>query len=174
MKLFSTLPWAKITIALAIVLIMLGIGGISFVYHSDRRQADSLSAYAHIDFRSAPNEKGIPESATLTLVDYCYSSSQLSSKVTLLLDGIPWDISAITKHTPPTYSLREYNPDTSFKNTNKFFIEIPADAIPDIRTAERIRVRYSYENGRTIDLPLNDDDLAYWKEQVKLPPGTKK
>ena len=44
---------------------------------------------------------------------------------------------------------------------------LPAATLDDIKAAKTIRFRYSYKDGQTVDLPLNDADLAYWKGQVE-------
>ena len=52
-------------------------------------------------------------------------------------------------------------------NTNKLFIEFPAEALPELKTADEIRVQLKYSDGTVLDLPLNAPDLAYWQEQLK-------
>ena len=32
--------------------------------------------------------------------------------------------------------------------------------------ADEVRLRFYYDNGQTIDLPLNSPDLEYWKKQL--------
>ena len=62
---------------------------------------------------------------------------------------------------PPSYSIAFYNDKTTFKNTNKLFAEFPADSFAAIRQAQVVRIRFTYEDGTSIELPLNEHDLQY-------------
>ena len=55
----------------------------------------------------------------------------------------------------------------SFQKENEISVFLPAATLDDIKKASTVRFRYSYKDGQTIDLPLNDADLAYWKGQVE-------
>ena len=55
----------------------------------------------------------------------------------------------------------------TFKNENKLFVEMPKASLPAIRKAESIRFRFYYDNGDTVDLPLNPQDTEYWRRQVQ-------
>lgn len=56
--------------------------------------------------------------------------------------------------------------DHPYQNENKLFVELPRASLPAIRKADSVRFRFYYDNGQTIDLPLNAPDLEYWKRQV--------
>lgn len=55
----------------------------------------------------------------------------------------------------------------AFQKENEISVFLPATTLDDIKKASTVRFRYSYKDGQTIDLPLNDADLAYWKGQVE-------
>jgi hypothetical protein len=152
---------------LGIILLCIGFLGYGYTYLADRHTANSLSAYCRIDFQSSIDEKGNIEGATFSLTDHRYANAKQKPVITIITDGNDWDVDAVTKQTPPTYSLAAYNPDTSFKNTDKFFIEVPFWLLPEIASAQEVRVRFGYEDGVHVDLPLDAHDLAYWHEQLK-------
>ena len=79
-----------------------------------------------------------------------------------------YDIKASVRQTPPSYSIAFYNDKTTFKNTNKLFAEFPTETFEAIRQAQVVRVRFTYDNGDTVELPLNEHDLEYWKNQLFL------
>ena len=153
----------KVFFYFGILLCLLSCCGYGYIYLEDHREAASLSAYCRIDFQSSLDEMGRIEGATLSLVDYRYGSGRPKDVVTILTDGNNWDIDAVTRQTAPTYSLSPYDPDTSFKNMDKFFVEVPFWLLPEIRNAREVRVRFGYDDGTTIDLPLDAHDLAYWQ-----------
>ena len=152
---------------LGLILVLLGIFGYSYTYSIDHRSAPSLSSYCTIDFQSSFDRKGQLEGATLSIVDYRYSDTRLIPRVTITADNDAWEIDAVTKQTPPDYSLANLQSNTALKNTNKLFLDLPPQLLPEIRQAAEVRVRFSYDNGTVIDLPLNEPDLAYWKDQLK-------
>ncbi len=144
-----------------ILLMFTGVFGLSYTWHMDHRTADSLSAYADIDFKSSQNEKGKLEGAVLSLWDYRYDDAKLQTEALLYTDGDPWEMKAAVKQTPST------KPEHRFQNENKLFVELPRASLPAIRKAAEVRLRFYYDNGQTIDLPLNDADLAYWQRQLQ-------
>ena len=146
---------------IGILLIMIGIFGISYTYNVDHRSADHLSAYCTIDFQSSYNEDGNLEGAVLTLWDYRYDSAKLEKKAVLYADGQAYEMVAITKQTEP-----DENSEQPFKHENKLFAELPRASFSAIRKADEVRLRFYYDNGQTIDLPLNAPDLEYWKKQL--------
>ena len=156
----------KKLIYLGFLLILLGIFGTSYTYFADHRSAPSLSAYCDIDFQSSFDNAGKLEGATLTLMDYRYSDVRPDTHVIIKVDGEDWDIKSVTKQSPPTYSLANTQSKDAFKNTNKFFLQLPADLLEKIKTAKDVRVLFSYDSGARIDLPLNESDLQYWKNQL--------
>ena len=156
----------KIFLYFGLLLILCGAFGFGYTYTADHRTAKSLSAYCKIDFQGSYDESGRVEGATLTMWDYRYSSAKPKPLVTISADGDAWDIDAIVKQEPPSYELREYSPETSLKNTNKFFLNVSPQLLPLLRKADEVRVKIRYDNGYSVDLPLNEPDLAYWKAQL--------
>ena len=160
-------PILKGLAILGVLLICCGIGGWVYTYRIDHRSVPSLSAYCDIDFKTARDGKGRVSSATLSILDYRYSNTRFSPQLRVYIDGIALDIDGTAKQAPPTYSLTVYDEHHSFKNTNKLFIEFPAEALPELKAANEIRVQLKYSDGTVLDLPLNAPDLAYWQEQLK-------
>ena len=157
----------KLCIAFGVLLIMVGSGGWTFTYLIDHREARSLSAYCDIDFQTGFNERGQVSSATLSIIDHRYARHKLLPKITLICDKDRFEISGVSKQLPPTYSLSPFDDRTSFKNTNKIFVEFPFTAYQSMRRAGIIKVRFAYENGDIIELPLDEHDIAYWKEHLQ-------
>lgn len=152
----------QLVILIALLLILVGIFGLSYTYQIDHRTARSLSAYARIDFQASYTGEGRLEGATLTLWDYRFDEAKLLPDVVLYTDGTAWEMKASTK-----YTLRPVpEADSPYKNENKFFVELPRASLPSVRKATTIRVRFCYDNGQTIDLPLNEPDLAYWQREL--------
>ena len=156
----------KIIILFGIMLIMFGGFGYGYTYMIDHRTADSLSAYCDIDFKTDVDEKGVVSTANLTILDYRFAGDRLKPALLLICDDDIFDMQASIRQTPPSYSIAFYNDKTTFKNTNKLFAEFPADSFDAIRKAQVVRIRFSYENGDTVELPLNEHDLQYWKDQL--------
>lgn len=156
----------KLIILFGVLLILFGGFGYGYTYMFDHRSADNLSAYCDIDFKSDVDEKGIVSTANLTILDYRFDGSKLKPALLLICDDDIFDMQASIRQTPPSYSIAFYNDKTTFKNTNKLFAEFPADSFDAIRKAQVLRIRFSYENGDTVELPLNEHDLQYWKDQL--------
>ena len=156
----------KLIILFGVLLILFGGFGYGYTYMFDHRGADNLSAYCDIDFKSDVDEKGIVSTANLTILDYRFDGSKLKSALLLICDDDIFDMQASIRQTPPSYSIAFYNDKTTFKNTNKLFAEFPADSFDAIRKAQVVRIRFTYEDGTSIELPLNEHDLQYWKDQL--------
>ena len=152
----------KFLILIGMLLILVGIFGLSYTYRIDHRTARSLSAYAHIDFQVSYTGEGRLEGATLTLRDYRFDAARLLPDVVLYTDGTPWEMKATVKYTPRPVE----GADSPYKNENKFFVELPRASLPAVRKATGVRLRFYYDNGQTIDLPLNEPDLAYWQREL--------
>jgi hypothetical protein len=158
---------------LGTISIMAGIFGLSYTYHIDHRTAESLSAYCRIDFQSSFTEDGKLEGAVLSIWDFRYDGARLLPKAVLYTDGDAWEMSAAVKQLSPKERDEAQDPDTSaindehpYQYENKLFVEMPRSSLPAIKKAETVRFRFYYDNGHTIDLPLNEPDLAYWKAQL--------
>jgi len=152
----------RLVTIVALLAILIGIFGLSYTYRIDHRTARSLSAYARIDFRSSYTGEGRLEGATLALWDYRYDTAQLLPDVVLYTDGHAWEMKAATKYTPRPVTDAP-NP---YQNENKLFVELPRAALPAVRNATGVRLRFYYDNGQTIDLPLSAPDLAYWQREL--------
>ena len=152
----------QLIVVVALLLILVGIFGLSYTYRIDHRSARSLSAYATIDFRASYTGEGRLEGATLSLLDYRYDGAKFLPDVILYTDGAAWEIKAATKYTPHPVE----GADSPYKNENKMFLVFPRASLPAIRKAVSIRLRFYYDNGQTIDLPLNESDLAYWQREL--------
>lgn len=153
----------KTVLFVGLAFIIIGIFGLSYTYQLDHRSAESLSAYCQIDFQSSHNEKGELEGAVLTLWDWRYDNSKLKPEAVLYTNGSAWEMKAAVKQTPAP----QKNSQHKFQNENKLFVELPRSSLPAIKKADSVRFRFYYDNGQTIDLPLNEPDLAYWKRQVE-------
>lgn len=153
----------KTVLFVGLAFIIIGVFGLSYTYQLDHRSAESLSAYCQIDFQSSHNEKGELEGAVLTLWDWRYDNSKLKPEAVLYTDGSAWEMKAAVKQTPAP----QKNSQHKFQNENKLFVELPRSNLPAIKKADSVRFRFYYDNGQTIDLPLNEPDLAYWKRQVE-------
>ena len=158
---------------LGTISIMAGIFGLSYTYHIDHRTAESLSAYCRIDFQSSFTEDGKLEGAVLSIWDFRYDGARLLPKAVLYTDGDAWEMSAAVKQLSPKERDEAQDPDTSaindehpYQYENKLFVEMPRSSLPAIKKAETVRFRFYYDNGQTIDLPLNEPDLAYWQAQL--------
>ena len=156
----------KLIILFGIMLIIFGGFGYGYTYMADHRIADSLSAYCDIDFKTDVDEKGKVSTANLTILDYRFAGDRLKPALLLICDDDIFDMQASIRQTPPSYSIAFYNDKTTFKNTNKLFAEFPADSFNAIRQAQVVRIRFTYEDGTAIELPLNEHDLQYWKDQL--------
>ena len=152
----------QLVILVALLLILVGIFGLSYTYQVDHRTARSLSAYARIDFQASYTGEGRLEGATLSLWDYRYDKAKLLPDAVLYTDGTAWEMKAAVKHTPRPVPDAE----SPYKNENKLFVELPRAALPALRKAVSVRLRFYYDNGQTIDLPLNEPDLAYWQREL--------
>ena len=152
----------KFLILIGMLLILTGIFGLSYTYRIDHRTARSLSAYARIDFQASYTGEGRLEGATLAMWDYRFDEAKLLPDVVLYTDGTAWEMKAITKYTPRPAE----GADSPYKNENKMFVELPRASLPAVRKATGIRLRFYYDNGQTIDLPLNEPDLAYWQREL--------
>lgn len=152
----------QLVILIALIFIFVGIFGLSYTYWIDHRTARSLSAYARIDFQVSYTEEGRLEGAALSLWDYRYDEAKLLPEVILYTDGTTWEMMATTKYTPHPVPEAE----SPYKNENKLFIELPRASLPSVRKAVSVRLRFYYDNGQTIDLPLSEPDRAAWQREL--------
>ena len=146
----------KILFGVGVSLIVLGIFGASYTWHYDHREADTLDKYAVTEFQVARDGDGNWESATLSLWDYRYDNSRLLNKAILFTDGAPWELDVVTKQTPK-----------GLRNENKFFVHLPKSSLKDLLIAKEVRVKFYYDNGQSIDLPLSKKDLLAWQRKLR-------
>lgn len=147
--------------------ILLGFSGYYYTYQSDHRQAISLSAYCNIDFRGIRDSDGHLQGASLSLQDIRYSGSLPASTVTITADDTSWDITAATTQLPPAYLGDTTSQNSFLQYKNYFLLDLPLELLTKIRTAREIQVKFGYQNGQFIELPLNAPDLSYWKNQLQ-------
>lgn len=159
----KTIPFTfrNILLSIGLFCMMAGIFGLSFIWSIDHRSADSLSSYCRIDFQSSHNEQGYLEGAVLTLWDWRYDSARMKPDAILYADGDAWEMKAAVKQSPAGTDK-----DHPWQKENKLFVELPRASLPAIKKADSVRFRFYYDNGQTIDLPLNAPDLEYWKRQL--------
>lgn len=146
----------KILLGVGIGLILLGIFGASYTWHHDHRDAATLDKYATTDFQVGRDGDGNWESATLSLYDYRYDNAQLLPKVVVFTDGAPWEVDAVTKQTT-----------AGWRHENKLFFHFPRSSLKDLLVAKEIRVKFYYDNGQSIDLPLSKKDLLAWQRKLR-------
>ena len=159
----KTIPFTfrNILLSIGLFCMMAGIFGLSFIWSIDHRSADSLSSYCRIDFQSSHNEQGYLEGAVLTLWDWRYDSARMKPDAILYTDGDAWEMKAAVKQSPAGTDK-----DHPWQKENKLFVELQRDSLPAIKKADSVRFRFYYDNGQTVDLPLNAPDLEYWKRQL--------
>ena len=151
----------KVFTTMGILLMLMGIFGLSYTWHMDHRSAETLSEYAANEFEVSHDGEGYVEGAVLSLWDYRFDDSKMLPNAVLFTDGNAWDLIAATKHTPPPQS------GSRFRSENKLFVEFPRESLRAMLNAEQIRFKFSYDNGQSIELPLSTKDLALWKRKIR-------
>ena len=146
----------KILLGIGIALILFGIFGASYTWHHDHREAQTLDKYAATEFQVGRDGDGNWESATFSLWDYRYDKAQLLNKAIVFTDGAPWEVDAVTKQTPK-----------GWRNENKLFFHFPKSSLKDLLLAKEIRIKFFYDNGQSIDLPLSRKDLLAWQRKLR-------
>ena len=69
----------KIFMGIGLLLMVIGIFGLSYTWHIDHRTAESLSAYCRIDFQTSHTAQGKLEGAVLTIWDWRYDNAKLKN-----------------------------------------------------------------------------------------------
>ena len=139
------------------------------VFSYDNRTASNLSAYCNIDFRGVTNSQTKNVTAgTLSVVDFRYDSGLLEKFFIIDVDGKAYKIDSIEiSAQPPTYSLKDFPTGKGFKHTNTLFVTFPPQIIKEISQADTVKISFKYANSNsTIELPLSNLDLQYWKNQL--------
>ena len=154
---------------LSILAILLILGGLAVFFQIssyNNRQAENLSAYCHIDFRGI-TDGGVLSAATLQLTDFRFFATKLEPAITLTIDGKSLTVPAATNtQTKPTLAVSDFGKERCFKYESSLFIEFPPELLPSIAKASNINVTFNYTDGTSIDLPLSQPDLKYWKDQL--------
>ena len=119
----------KIFMGIGLLLMVIGIFGLSYTWHIDHRTAESLSAYCRIDFQTSHTAQGKLEGAVLTIWDWRYDNAKLKNEAVLYTDGDAWEMKAATKQTPPPHDSRDH----AWQNENKLFVELPRSSLPAIK-----------------------------------------
>ena len=146
----------RIFFVLGIFFMLVGIFGVSYTWSHDHRKTEFLEEYATLEFKSARDEKGYLEGANLSLWDYRFDKAQLLDKAIIFIDGVPWEVDAATRQ---TLSNRQ--------NENKLFIQFPKSSLRDMLTAKEIRLKFYYDNGQSVDLPLGKNELITWQRKLR-------
>ena len=146
----------KILLGIGVVLMMLGIFGMSYTWNHDHRQAKTLEEYATLDFQASRDEQGNLEGAVLSLWDYRYDKAQLLKRAILFTDGAPWEMPASTKQTRARWL-----------NENKLFVSLPKMALRDLILAKEVRFKFFYDNGQSVDLPLGQKEMVAWQRKLR-------
>lgn len=152
---------AKFLSTMGILLMLLGIFGLSYTWHVDHRSAETLSEYAANEFEVSRDGEGYVEGAVLSLWDYRFDNANLLPKAVLTTDSNEWELVAATRQTPPPQS------GSRFRSENKLFVQFPQESLRAMLNAETIRFKFFYDNGQEIDLPLSSKDLALWKRKIR-------
>ena len=146
----------KIFFGIGIFFMLAGILGFYYTWNHDHRKTEFLEQYATLEFVSARDEKGNLEGANLSLWDYRFDKSQLLKKAIIFIDGVPWELNAATRQT--AYSV---------KNENKLFVSLPKLSLKDMLTAKEFRLKFYYDNGQSIDLPIGKNELLSWQRKLR-------
>lgn len=146
----------KIFLGIGILLIAIGIFGISYTWNHDHRQAKTLEEYVTLDFQASRDVDGNLEGAVLSLWDRRYDKAQFLKRVILFTDGAPWEMPAATKQTR-----------AGWKMENKLFVSFPKIALRDLLLAKEIRLKFFYDNGQSIDLPLGQKEMVAWQRKLR-------
>ena len=146
----------KIFISFGIIFILVGIGGVAYVWNYDHRQVSTLDEYATIDFQISRDGKGNLEGAVFNLWTHRYDKSKLVPQVTLYVDEESFEFPAATKQTS-----------TRFEHENKLFVNFPKESLKNLQSAREVRIKFSYEDGQEINLPLSQNELINWQKKLR-------
>lgn len=146
----------KFFLVIGIILMLLGVFGISFTWSHDHRTVETLEEYATLNFQSSRDVNGQLEGAVLSLWDYRYDNARLLKKAVLFTNGVPWEMVAATKQTQ-----------VNWQNENKLFVNFPKSSLRDMLMAKEIRFKFYYDNGQSIDLPLGKKELIAWQRKLR-------
>ncbi len=146
----------KIFLIVGFFFMLIGIFGFSYTWNHDHRKTEFLEEYATLEFVSARDEQGYLEGANLSLWDYRFDKAQLLNKAIIFIDGVPWELEAATRQTL-----------SNSRNENKLFIQFPKASLRDMLTAKEFRLKFYYDNGQSIDLPLSKKELITWQRKLR-------
>lgn len=146
----------KIFITFGVIFILLGIGGVAYVWNHDHRQVATLEEYAKTEFQVSRDGKGNLEGGVFSLWDYRYDDAKLLPQATLYVDGEEFELPAAVKQTS-----------MQFNHENKLFVNFPEESLKNLQTAREVRVKFAYDNGQEIDLPLSQIELMNWQKKMR-------
>ena len=146
----------KIFIAFGIVFIGIGAFGMVFVWNYDHRQVATLEEYATTEFQISRDAKGNLEGGVLNLWDYRYDSAKLMPQAVLYVDDEEFELPAAVKQTS-----------MQFNHENKLFVSFPKESLKNLQTAREVRIKFLYDNGQEIDLPLGITELSNWQKKLR-------
>ena len=146
----------KIFLIVGFFFLLVGVLGFYYTWNHDHRRTEFLEEYATLEFVSARDEKGYLEGANLSLWDYRFDKAQLLNKAIIFIDGVPWELDAATRQTL-----------SNSRNENKLFIQFPKSSLRDMLTAKEFRLKFYYDNGQSIDLPLSKNELITWQRKLR-------
>lgn len=146
----------KIFFVIGFFFMLAGVFGVSYTWSHDHRKTEFLEEYATLEFAASRDGGGYLEGANLSLWDYRFDKAQFLKKVIIFIDGVPWEVDAATRQTPST-----------FRNENKLFIQFPKSSLRDMLTAKEFRLKFYYDNGQSIDLPLGSKEMLAWQRKLR-------
>jgi hypothetical protein len=161
----------KSTIAIITIIIIIFACSVGYRASYDNRTASNLSSYCTIDFRGIIDPvANTVTTATLSLVDYRFSSKPIEKFCIVEVDGKTYKVAADeTSSLPPTYSLNDFNLQPCFKYTNSLLVHFEPSLLKEINEAKSVKISFKYVgNDSAIELPLSEVDLKYWKNQLIL------
>ena len=135
---------------------LIGVGGVAYVWSYDHRQVQTLNEYATIDFQVSRDGKGNLEGGVLSLWVHRYDSSKILPQVTLYVDEESFEFPAATKQTS-----------TRFEHENKLFVSFPKESLKNLQSAREVRIKFSYEDGQEINLPISQNELINWQKKLR-------
>ena len=106
----------KKAIAILLIIVTAFLGTLLYFHAHDTRTADSLSAYARIEFTGLRGSDGSATSAHFTVWDTRYDGAKANSKVTLVTDSKEWPLIASVKQKDAG----------SFQKENEISVFLPA------------------------------------------------
>ena len=160
--------------ALGSFFLIAGVAGLLYTRCFDYRSANSLTEYCNVKFQVAYNEDGEAEGASLSLWDYRFDDEKLEAKAVLFINDSPWELVGKCRQLTVKERMREAKTDNPlaieypWQNENKLFLQLSPHAVSALGEADSVRLRFYYQDGYTLDLPLDKTELQHWQQQLIL------